>query len=111
MITVAEVVLSALAAAEHDLAARTDAGDRDLDVDLVTVERDLARDGRPGKIAAQVVLVGIETEVACRDPECRTGFAVEGTLGFGIVTDAATRERNQRRLGLQFVDPGDALAT
>ena len=67
MISIAEVVLAAFAPAEHDLAARTDAGDRDLDVDLVTVERDLARDRRPRKVAAQIVLVGFEAEMALRD--------------------------------------------
>ena len=42
VVAVAEVVLSALAAAEHDLTARPDAGDRDLDVDLVAMEGNLA---------------------------------------------------------------------
>src|SRR3990167_7858494 len=110
VVAIAEVVLAALAAAEHDLAARTYAGNRDLDVNLVTVERDLARDRRPCEVAAQIVLVGFEAEMARRHPERRTRLAVEGALSFGIVTDAAAGQRDERGFRFQLINLGEALA-
>ena len=91
------------------LAARADAGDRDLDVDLVAMERDLARDRRPRKVAAQVILVGFQPEMASGHPQRRARLTVEGALRFGIIADAAAGQRDERRLGLQLIDLGEAL--